>query len=76
MIELREEVRPPWPFRLGGASMDSLLRRRGAALPPISVFRIGASHYVDDGHHRVSVAAALGMVAIDAEVVELNTKGA
>ena len=32
MIELREEVRPPWPFRLGGASMDGLLRRRGAAL--------------------------------------------
>jgi DNA-3-methyladenine glycosylase II len=31
-IEVREEVRPPWPFRLGGASMDGLLRRRGAAL--------------------------------------------
>lgn len=32
MTEVREEVRPPWPFRLGGASMDGLLRRRGAAL--------------------------------------------
>jgi DNA-3-methyladenine glycosylase II len=32
VIEHREEVRPPWPFRLGGASMDGLLRRRGAAL--------------------------------------------
>jgi 3-methyladenine DNA glycosylase/8-oxoguanine DNA glycosylase len=32
VIELREEVRPPWPFRLSGASMDGLLRRRGAAL--------------------------------------------
>jgi DNA-3-methyladenine glycosylase II len=32
VIEVREEVRPPWPFRLGGASMDGLLRRRGAAL--------------------------------------------
>jgi DNA-3-methyladenine glycosylase II len=31
-IEVREEVRPPWPFVLGGASMDGLLRRRGAAL--------------------------------------------
>ena len=31
-MEVREEVRPPWPFRLGGASMDGLLRRRGAAL--------------------------------------------
>jgi DNA-3-methyladenine glycosylase II len=32
VIEVREEVRPPWPFRLGGASMDGLLRRRRAAL--------------------------------------------
>jgi hypothetical protein len=47
--------------------------RKGAALPPISVFRLGEHHFVDDGHHRVSVAQALGMVAIDAEVVDLNT---
>ena len=32
VVEVREEVRPAWPFRLGGASMDGLLRRRGAAL--------------------------------------------
>jgi DNA-3-methyladenine glycosylase II len=30
--EVRVEVRPPWPFRLSGGSMDGLLRRRGAAL--------------------------------------------
>jgi hypothetical protein len=46
--------------------------RRGAPLPPISVFRVGERHFVDDGHHRVSVANALGMVAIDAEVTELT----
>jgi hypothetical protein len=45
--------------------------RRGAPIPPISVFRVGDEHFVDDGHHRVSVAHALGMAAIDAEVVEL-----
>jgi DNA-3-methyladenine glycosylase II len=39
VVELREEVRPPWPFRLGGASMDGLLRRRGAALQRL--MRIG-----------------------------------
>ena len=38
-IELREEVRPAWPFVLGGASMDGLLRRRGAALQRL--LRIG-----------------------------------
>ncbi len=31
-VEIREEVRPAWPFALGGASMDGLVRRRGAAL--------------------------------------------
>jgi len=45
--------------------------RRGSSIPPISVFRIAGEHFVDDGHHRVSVAHALGMVAIDAEVTEL-----
>jgi hypothetical protein len=48
-----------------------LAHRRGAPVPPISVFRVGDRHYVDDGHHRVSVANALGMAAIDAEVTEL-----
>jgi hypothetical protein len=46
--------------------------RRGAPLPPIAVFRLGDRHFVGDGHHRVSVANALGMVAIDAEVIELD----
>jgi hypothetical protein len=46
--------------------------RRGAALPPISVYRLGERHFVRDGHHRVSVARSLGMTAIDAEVTELD----
>jgi hypothetical protein len=46
--------------------------RRGAPLPPISVYRLGEEHFVGDGHHRVSVAHALGMAAIDAEVTELE----
>jgi hypothetical protein len=48
-----------------------LATRRGSQLPPISLYRLGECHYVDDGHHRVSVARALGMAAIDAEVTEL-----
>jgi DNA-3-methyladenine glycosylase II len=31
-VEVRMEVVPPWPFRLGGGSADGLIRRRGAAL--------------------------------------------
>jgi DNA-3-methyladenine glycosylase II len=39
VVEIREEVRPVWPFGLGGASMDGLLRRRGSALQRL--LRIG-----------------------------------
>ena len=46
--------------------------RRGAPIPPISVYRVGDRHFVDDGHHRVSVARSLGMAAIDAEVTEIR----
>jgi len=28
-LELRVEVEPPWPFRLGGGTVDGLARRRG-----------------------------------------------
>jgi hypothetical protein len=64
-------------FRPGASSRGRWERlwiagRRGAALPPISVYRLGDRHFVRDGHHRVSVARSLGMAAIDAEVTELR----
>jgi hypothetical protein len=46
--------------------------RRGAALPPISVVRVGDRYFVWEGHDRVSVANALGMGSIKAEVMELR----
>src|ERR1017187_4764222 len=36
----------------------ALAQRRGAAIPPIEVYRAGGLHFVNDGHHRVSIAAA------------------
>jgi hypothetical protein len=52
-------------------------QRRGQAMPPIQVYRIGELHFVKDGHHRVSVARALGNTHIDAYVTEvLTTVGA
>jgi ParB-like chromosome segregation protein Spo0J len=45
----------------------------GVGLPPISVYRFEGRHYVRDGHHRVSVARALGAADIDADVTELST---
>jgi hypothetical protein len=40
-------------------------QRRGAAIPQIEVYRIGDLHFVNDGHHRVSIAAATGQQTID-----------
>ncbi len=48
--------------------------RRGGSLPPISVFRVGEVHFVRDGHHRVSVARALGLTHLEARVVEVTTR--
>lgn len=49
-------------------------QRRGEGIPPIDVYRVGELHFVRDGHHRVSVAHALGLRAIDAFVTEVTTK--
>ena len=52
----------------------ALAQRRGESTPPIDVYRIGDLHFVVDGHHRVSVAHALGLSTIDAYVTEIVTR--
>jgi hypothetical protein len=51
----------------------ALAQRRGEALPPIEVYRVGGLHFVQDGHHRVSIAIATGQTTIDAYVTEVLT---
>jgi len=41
---------------------------RGTTLPPISVIQVGDAYAIRDGHHRVSVAKALGAPTIAAIV--------
>lgn len=60
-------VRPRWE-RIATA------QRRGEGMPPIDVYRIGDMHFVKDGHHRVSVARALGHKDINAFVTEVLTQ--
>jgi hypothetical protein len=48
-------------------------RRRGDEMPPIEVYRVGDLHFVEDGHHRVSVARAMGDTTIEARVREVRT---
>jgi len=52
----------------------NLAQRKGQAMPPIDVYRIGDMHFVKDGHHRVSVARALGHSDINAYVTEVLTE--
>jgi hypothetical protein len=51
----------------------ALAQRRGAAIPPIEVYRVGCAHFVADGHHRVSIAAATRQRLIDAYVTDVRT---
>jgi hypothetical protein len=43
----------------------------GSGLPPVEVFQIGPMFFVQDGHHRVSVASYLGWSTIQAYVTAL-----
>jgi hypothetical protein len=46
----------------------AIVRLQGIGLPPVSLIQVGDRYAVQDGHHRISVARALGEEAIDAEV--------
>ena len=48
--------------------------RRGEAMPPVDLYRIGELHFVRDGHHRVSVARAMHQATIEAYVTEIVTE--
>ncbi|MEW2498969.1 chromosome partitioning protein ParB [Amycolatopsis sp. CA-161197] len=52
----------------------ALAARRGEAIPPIEVYRVGELHFIIDGHHRVSVAHAQGVSTIEAQVTVVRTK--
>jgi hypothetical protein len=64
----------PSPNTRGRWERIAEARKRGEAMPPIDVFQIGDLYFVQDGHHRVSVARAMGDKDINANVVEVRTK--
>ena len=43
---------------------------RGLNLPPVRLYKMGDSYFVEDGNHRVSVARYQGVETIEAEVTE------
>ena len=63
---LSEQIRQRW---------QSIARAidQGVNLPPVELLRVGKIYFVRDGHHRVSVARALGWKTINANVTVWNT---
>lgn len=62
-----EHLRTRWT-KIDQAHLSSVI------LPPIQLYEIGGVYFVRDGNHRVSVAAMQGVLAIDAEVISLNSE--
>jgi hypothetical protein len=50
-------------------------RERGKPLPPVQLVQVGDVYFVQDGHHRISVARALGQQAIEARVMVWQVTG-
>ncbi len=48
----------------------AIARLTGETLPPVDLVKVGDFYFVRDGHHRISVARALGQQFVDAIVVK------
>jgi len=46
----------------------------GIGLPAVTLYKVGQIYFVEDGHHRVSIARKHGQVYIEAEVREFRTR--
>lgn len=53
----------------------AVARQQGKALPPVELIQIGEVYFVRDGHHRISVARALGQQTIEARVLVWQVTG-
>jgi hypothetical protein len=63
----RDHLRHRWA-RVDEAHIKDII------LPPISLYELGGVYFVRDGNHRVSVARSMGTLAIDAEVIALDSE--
>ena len=77
--ELLADFRPAGSARRSADEMRleaiRIKMERGDCLPPIDLYKLGASYYVLDGHHRVAAARLIGQVALEATVVEFVPLG-
>jgi hypothetical protein len=62
---LKKNLRDRW--------INIYLLHKKEGWPPILVHKVGENYYIEDGHHRVSVARALGIAFIEAKVWEYTS---
>jgi hypothetical protein len=65
---LKDELKDRW-------QSVAIARYHGAILPPVELIQIGDDYFVRDGHHRLSVAQALGQEDIEALVTVWQVSG-
>jgi hypothetical protein len=53
----------------------AMARSQDIPLPPVSLIQVGNCYFVEDGHHRISVARARGETLIDAEITIWDVRG-
>lgn len=53
----------------------AVAREQGRSLPPVELIQVGQVYFVRDGHHRISVAHALGQQTIEARVLVWQMAG-
>lgn len=49
-------------------------RTNAIGLPPVDLYKIGDVYFVEDGHHRISVARLEGQLEIEASVIEIDVE--
>jgi hypothetical protein len=49
-------------------------RAEAIGLPPVDLYKIGDVYFVEDGHHRISVARLDGQLEIEARVIEIDVE--
>ncbi len=53
----------------------AVAQQQGKVLPLVSLIQVGDVYFVQDGHHRISVARARGQTAIEARVIIWQVSG-
>jgi hypothetical protein len=69
------DFRPLRPHSKDRWMRIAIAQQMGATMPPVELVQVGDAYFVRDGHHRISVARALGQKEIDAQVTVWEAAG-